>query len=174
MTSDWPFGDDADRDDPLTKLRIPVVGSFNPGWRYIAAFLKPVTDGPDYLKGPPFASNERPTEAEARMLSSFIREYIRHWFRESYQSKLAERPLDVDSGCNTTVFIKYAEDDWGYRQRSWTYGPTFVPQPPSFPDRNPGPLTLEQVMDRCHTVDDGPMQHWLDWKTAHPEVFGAD
>jgi hypothetical protein len=172
----WPFGTDANEHDPLTALRIPVVSSFNPGWRYVAAFLKPVDEGPDYLKGPPFGSSERPTGAEAQMIATFIQEYIQHWFNDGYQRKLAQRALDVDSGCKTIVFIKYGEDDWGYRNAEWQYGHTFVPPGPSYRERYPqeaggGPLTLEQVMDRKHTIGDGPMRHWLDWKAAHPEVF---
>ena len=176
MSTAWPFGTDAKQDDPLTKLRIPVVGSFNPMWKYVAAYLNPAEGGPDYLKGPPFASNERPTDTEAAMIASFIQEYIQHWFNEGYQRKLAARPLDVDSGCKTIVFIKYGPDDWGYRATEWQYGHTFVPPPPSFRQQNPdescgGPLSLVQVMDRKHTIVDQPMQHWLDWKAAHPEVF---
>ena len=38
-TQAWPFGTEAKRDDPLTALRIPVVSSFNPEWRYVAAYL---------------------------------------------------------------------------------------------------------------------------------------
>ncbi|MEU1443100.1 hypothetical protein [Streptomyces mirabilis] len=175
-TTAWPFGTDADEKDPLTAMRIPVVGSFNPMWKYVAAYLNTAGDGPDYLQGPPFASNERPTDAEAQMIASFIQAYIQHWFRESYQAKLARRLLDVDSGCKTIVFIKYGPDDWGYRVTEWQYGHTFVPPPPSYRERRPdedcgGPLTLEQVMDRKHTIVDEPMQHWLDWKAAHPEVF---
>lgn len=178
MGNDWPFGDDADRDDPLAKLRIPVVGSFNPGWRYIAAYLKPVTDGPDYLKGPPFGSNERPNEAEALMLASFIEEYKHYFFNEWFREKLMKRPLDVEERVVTTVFIKYARDDWGYRTVTWEYGYTFMPPPPAFREKHPeetggGPLTLEQVMDRKHTIGDGPTQRWLDWKAAHPEAFGT-
>jgi hypothetical protein len=172
----WPFGTDAKQDDPLTALRIPVVGSFNPMWKYVAAYLNPVEDGPDYLKGPPFGSLSRPTDAEAAMIASFIEEYIKHWFNDGYQAKLAKRALDVDGGCKTIVFIKYGEDDWGYRVTTWEFGHTFVPPPPSFREKYPdeacgGPLTLEQVMDRKHTIGDEPMPHWLDWKAAHPEVF---
>jgi hypothetical protein len=177
MTDAWPFGTDADEHDPLTRLRIPVVGSFNPTWCYVAAYLKPVTGGPDYLKGPPFGSLERPTDAEAAMLASFLQEHRRYWFNNGgYARKMDQRPLDIDSGWNTTVFIKYGPDDWGYRRCSWTHGPTFVPGPPSFRERYPdegGPLTLEQVMDRRHTISDEPMQHWTDWKKAHPEVFST-
>lgn len=174
-TKAWPFGLDADQHDPLTALRIPVVGSFNPQWKYVAAYLKPVTDGPDYMKGPPFGSLARPTETEARMLASFIEEYVQHWFNESYQAKLAERPLDVDSGCPTIVFIKYGPDDWGHRVCTWQYGPTFVPGPAGSPSRDASgvPLSLEQLMDRKHTIVGEPMQRWLDWKAAHPDIFAT-
>jgi hypothetical protein len=168
----WPFGTDAKQDDPLTALRIPVVTSFNPGWKYVAAYID--VDRSPYSWG----SQERPTDTEAAMIASFIEEYKHHWFNDSYKAKLLQRPLDIDSGCNTTVFVKYAADDWGYRRCSWEYGPLFVPVGPKQrggeydQDKQPGPLTLEQVMDRSHTiVGDKPMQHWIDWKAAHPDVF---
>lgn len=176
--TDWPY--DADRDDPLTALRIPAVTSFNPSWHYVAAYLKPVTEGPDYLKGPPFGSNERPTDAEARMMSSFLLEHRHYWFRnEGYAREMDKRPVDIDSGWNTIVFIKYGPDDWGYRRCSWVYGPAFVPPSPSHRERYPdeacgGPLSLEQVMDRIHSLgDDKPTRDWTEWKAAHPDVFGA-
>lgn len=165
----WPFGDDADRDDPITKLRIPAVWSFNPLWKYIAAYIKPHPDENPYHWG----STERPTSAEAAMLASFIQEYLHRWFNDGYIRRLAERPLDVDGGCNTTLFIKYGPDDWGYRRASWERGPMFVPQAPRVEERGER-LTLEQLMDRIHTIaDTKPMQHWTDWKAAHPEVFPA-
>lgn len=168
-TKAWPFGDDADRDDPLTKLRVPAVWSFNPMWKYVAAYIKPAPDENPYHWG----SNARPTDAEAAMLASFIQEYLHHWFRDSYIARLAERPLDVDGGCKTQVFVKYGEDDWGYRVVTWEYGPLFVPESPGFKDRKIGPLSLVQVMDRRHTIGDEPMKHWLDWKAAYPDVFPA-
>jgi hypothetical protein len=174
-TTTWPFGTDAVENDPLTSLRIPVVRSFNPSWHYVAAYLGTNADtGSDWSPPWPFSSAERPTDAEANMLASFLQEHRHYWFgNEGYARKMDQRPLDVDSGWNTIVFIKYATDDWGYRRCSWTYGPTFVPDPPNFADRKLGPLTLEQVMDRVHTIGDEPMKHWTDWKDAHPEVFPA-
>lgn len=178
-TAAWPFGTDAKQDDPLTALRIPVVGSFRPEWRYVAAYLNTAMPGvPDHLAGPPFSSVQRPTDREAAMLASFIREYLEHWFRDGYVVRLAERALDVDSGCNTVVFVKYGDDDWGYGRVSWEYGPTFVPGPPRSRGtqyeyvKTPGSLPLEQVMDLAHTVADKPMEHWTRWKAEHPEVFG--
>lgn len=170
-TQAWPFGTDAIQDDPLTAMRIPVVTSFKPGWKYVAAFID--VDRSQYSWG----SQERPTEDEARMLASFIEEYKHHWFNDWYKAQLLERPLDVDSGCNTTVFIKYGADDWGYRRCSWEYGPMYVPSGPKVRGgeheyaKHPGPLPLEQVMDLAHTICDEPMQHWLQWKADHPEIF---
>jgi hypothetical protein len=169
----WPFGTDANEHDPLTQLRIPVVASFNPQWKYVAAYID--VDLSPYSWG----SQERPTDQETAMLASFIDEYKQYFFNEMYQSKLLERPLDVDSGCNTTVFVKYGTGDWGYRLTSWTYGPTYVPVGPNLrggkydEDKKPGPLSLQQVMDRRHSIGDEPMKHWLDWKAAHPAVFAS-
>jgi hypothetical protein len=173
VTAAWPFDTDAKQDDPLTALRIPVVTSFNPGWKYIAAYID--VDTSKYSWG----STERPTDAEAAMIASFIKEYKHHWFRESYQRRLSERPLDVDSGCNTTVFIKYGPNDWGYRRCSWEHGPLFVPSGPNLRGtkreyvKNSGPLPLEQVMDLCHTFVKETMPHWLKWKADHPETFST-
>lgn len=173
MTVAWLFGADAGEHDPLTALRIPVVTSFNPQWKYVAAWIG--VDRSRYSWG----STERPTDAEAAMLASFIDEYKHHWFNDGYKARLMERPLDVDSGCNTTVFVKYGTDDWGYRLCSWIYGPTYLPVGPKLRggeydvDGHSGPLALEQVMDRRHTIGDEPMAHWTDWKAAHPEVFPA-
>lgn len=107
---------------------------------------------------------------------SYLEEYKTYWYSGSYLCKLADRPLDVDGGANGMIFRKYAEGDWGYRRRSWTRGPMFIPQPPRirerYPDEAPlGPMTLEQVMDHAHTIVDGVDKRWLDWKTAHPEAF---
>lgn len=169
----WPFGTDAIENDPLTALRIPVVTSFNPEWKYVAAYID--VDTSRYSWG----STERPTDAEAAMLASFIDEYKHHWFNESYHRKLAQRALDVDSGCNTTIFIKYGPDDWGYRLCSWQYGPMYVPVGPKLrggkydDGKHSGPMSLEQVMDLRHTIVHEVMPHWLEWKATHPEVFPA-
>jgi len=173
-TKAWPFGTDAIQDDPLTALRIPVVTSFNPAWRYVAAYLGTSADTGNTFDPPwPFASAERPTDAEAQMLVSFLLEHRNYWFgNEGYARKMDQRPLDIDSGWNTTVFIKYGVDDWGYRRCSWIYGPTFVPGPAGSPSREAtGQLSLEQVMDRVHTITDKPMTNWLQWKADHPEIF---
>ncbi|MET8985878.1 hypothetical protein ABZW49_10555 [Nonomuraea wenchangensis] len=158
--TDWPY--DADQHDPLTKLRIPVT-SFAPRWRYTACFDR--------------ESEVRPTDREAQQLASFIEEYREYFFNETYKAKLSERPFDTDAV--TRVFHKWADDDWSYRTVTWEYGPFWVPVFPRLRGTNlddrpdwEGPMTLVQVMDRIHTIGDEPMKHWLDWKAAHPEVFG--
>ncbi|WP_042400025.1 hypothetical protein [Streptacidiphilus carbonis] len=157
--ADWPFGTDADRDDPLTALRVAVTSS-HPDWCYITSFDR--------------ESPVRPTDAEAAMLGSFNEEYIAYWYNERYKAKLAERLLDVDGGANGVTFIKYGEDDWGYRRRTWTMGPRYVPQSPRFADRQVGPLSLADLMGRIHNHgDDKPSKRWTDWVAAHPGVFPA-
>ncbi|MET8080024.1 hypothetical protein [Streptomyces sp. NPDC005303] len=161
MTTTWPFGADADRDDPLVDLRIAVTGS-HPMWRYLVAFDR--------------ESPVRPTGAEAAMLASYLDEYKAYWYNPSYLGKLAGRPLDVDGGANGVIFRKYADGDWGYRRQSWTMGPLYVPQSPRlreiYSSEAFGPYTLEQVMDHAHTIaDDKPIKRWLDWKASHPDVF---
>ncbi|MBD3004621.1 hypothetical protein [Streptomyces sp. 5-10] len=158
---DWPFGNDADQDDPLTKLRIAVTGR-HPRWCYLVAFDR--------------GSEARPTDAEAAMLASYLIEYKYHWYNDSYLRKLHRRPLDVDGGANGVIFRKYGVDDWGYRRQSWTHGPMYVPQSPKVRGVGLGrvglgPLTLAQVMDHTHQNVDEVSPRWLEWKAAHPEVF---
>lgn len=159
MTAGWPFGLDADQDDPLTKLRIAVTGS-HPGWYYLVAFHRD--------------SEARPTDQEAAKLASYLDEYKTYWYGDgAFSKKLAERPLDVDGGANGVIFHKYAEDDWGYRRQSFTRGPLFTPQSPRlrelYPNEAPlGPLSLAQLMDKIHDIYP---DRWIKWKTARPEVF---
>lgn len=162
-TDTWPFGTDADHDDPLTDLRIAVTGS-HPMWRYLVAFDR--------------ESEARPTEAEAAMLASYLDEYKDHWYgQRGYRAEMEERALDVDGGANGVIFHKWGEDDWGYRRQSYTMGWLFsVPFPAcreQYPQESQGaPFSLLALMDRMHTIgDDQPMQRWLNWKAAHREVF---
>lgn len=165
--TDWPFGADADQHDPLTKLRIAVTGS-HPGWYYLVAFDS--------------ESEARPTDAEAAMLASFLNEYKDHWYGQSgFRRTMEERPLDVDGGANGVIFHKFGTGDWGYRRHSYTQGWTWSVVGPALRDhpdyrnnKNVGPYSLADLMDRIHTIgDDQPMQRWLNWKSAHAGVFEA-
>lgn len=158
--TDWPY--DADRDDPLTALRIPVT-SYYPDWRYIACFDR--------------ESEARPTDAEAAMLASYIEQYKVYFFGADgwYKRKLEEKPFDTDAV--TRIFHKWGPDDWGYRVTTWEYGPFWVPAAPRlrggrYDDTELGPLTLVQVMDRDkHMHTEYPDKAWAQWKTDHPDVF---
>jgi hypothetical protein len=152
----WPY--DADEHDPLTALRIPVTSAY-PHWGYTATFDR--------------ESEQRPTDAEAKMLASFITEYREYFFNDWYKGKLSKRPFDTDA--KTTIFHKWGPDDWSYRKESWQYGPFWVPVAPrlrggDYDHKGLSPHTLEQVMDRIH---DGYPKRWLEWKAAHPDVFGG-
>ncbi|MFI5649923.1 hypothetical protein ACIA71_01720 [Streptomyces anulatus] len=151
----WPY--DADRDDPLTQLRIPVTGA-HPDWRYTACFDRD--------------SQARPNGLEARQLASYITEYREYFFNETYKAKLSKRPFDCDA--KTVIFHKWADGDWSYRRDSWQYGPFWVPVAPrlrggEYDYKNAtGPMTLEHVMDKAHDVYP---KRWTDWKADHPDVF---
>lgn len=160
----WPFETDADRDDPLTELRIAVTSS-HPRWTYLVSFDR--------------ESKARPTDREAAMLASFLNEYKHHWYNASYLAKLAERALDVDGGANGVVFHKFGDGDWGYRRHSYVQGWPWSVVWPSFrsnaeyadsPIR--GPFTLAEILDRAQGHGDEPPRRWVEWKAAHPEVFG--
>lgn len=161
--TDWPY--DARRDDPLTRLRIPVTTSY-PGWRYLVAFDGvPIHDG-DLM--------ERPDERETAILASYI-EYTRvHWFGDGhYAQRLLQRPFDIDGGHNTLILRKWGEGDWAHRRDSWRSGPAFVPEHPRFRSGATPPLGLVALLDDIHTYGGKePLKDSVEWKDARPEVFG--
>lgn len=147
---------------PLTALRIAVTCS-HPGWKYLVSFDR--------------KSEQRPTDAEAAMLASFLEEYKDYWYNERWVAKMAARALDVDGGANGVVFHKYGPNDWGYRRQSYERGWEFSVVPPQMRDNeqgNParGPFDLEAIMDRMHSFTDGVSARWVTWKAEHPDVFG--
>lgn len=153
----WPFGDDADRNDPLTKLRIAVASPYAQ-WNYLVIF--------DH------ESPERPTDREAAMIASYLESYKAHWYNDGYLAKLARSPLDVDGGANGVTFRKYGTDDWAHRRRTWDRGPQFVPEPPHFSGRR-GPLDLAALLDHINTSCDTVSPRWVEWKAQHPDIFGT-
>jgi hypothetical protein len=60
--------------------------------------------------------------------------------------------------------MKYKRGGWGYRHRTWQYGPLFVPSW----DADPEPLLA--VLDRAR---DTAAERWSRWKADHPEIFGG-
>ncbi len=91
-----------------------------------------------------------------------------------------DKRLDIDSGWNTTVFHRCGTDDWGYRRLLVDLRADVVAHAAEQPGhrirarRAPGAAALERVMnDLVHTIGDEPMDNWLSWKAANPDIFTA-
>lgn len=153
--TDWPF--DAYRDDPLTALRIPVVGTLHPGWKYEVALCCPDSEAGQWLY-----PSLRPDEAEVRQLVAEI-EWRMTYYNDGWKAGMRRRPLDVDSSTNTVVLQKRPNGGWCYRRMTWQTGPMMVP-----PWDSDERLTLEQLLDR---INDCPNPKWRAFKAAHPEAF---
>jgi hypothetical protein len=159
-STDWPF--DAYQDDPLAALRIPVVGSPYPRWRYEVALCCPNSPA-----GQDLYPSLRPDEAEVRQIVAYIG-YRMEWYNEGWRAKMRESALDVDSGTNTVTLIKRGEGDWQYVKATWRHGPwPFYDAPERY--------ALGQLLDRINDFSgrgDQPNPRWQAWKDAHPEAFG--
>ena len=134
MSTDWPF--DADQNDPLAKLRIPVVSTPSPMWKYEVALC--IND--DDLWGPAL----RPDEAEVRQIVAYI-DWRMEYYNAGWKAKMRRRPLDVDSSTNTVTLIKRGDGDWRYQKATWRHGPwPFYDMPERF--------TLEALLDHITTT----------------------
>jgi len=154
-TAAWPF--DAYQDDPLAALRIPVVGSPWPGWKYEVALLCP-----DSPAGQDLYPSLRPDDAEVRQVVAYI-EYRMLYYNENWKAGMRKRPLDVDGTTNTVILQKRAKGGWCYRRASWQTGPCMIP-----PWNSDERLSLEQVLDK---INDLVPAKWQTFKDAHPEAF---
>jgi hypothetical protein len=153
--TDWPC--DADRDDPLAALRIPVTSAW-PDSPYLAAF-----DG---------QSAARPDEAEAQMIASYIGYQRQLRSSDRRQSRMLERPLDTETNWSTPVLHKRGPGRWAFRRHSWTTGPFFWPVLGS-PEVLYMPLL--SILDHMEAdPEDGICESWCSWKSAHPEIFAKD
>ena len=158
-TPAWPF--DAYQDDPLTALRIPVIGTPFPGWRYEVALVCPNSEA-----GQDLYPALRPDDAEAAMVAAYI-EYRMEYYNRAWRAKMRKRPLDVDSGTNTIVLWKRGDGDWCYRRDSWQSSPLVVPS------RYEEPIGLEALLDRINDYGGEPNSQWQEFKADHPEAFPA-
>jgi len=154
----WPYNEDGVKQGDFTEqFRFPIVSNPYPAWSYITAVV--VSEEPWH--------GLRPTDTELRMVASFHQEYIEHWYRDSWKALMRTRPFDIDGNANGRYLIKHRNGGWGYRLRTWRFGPAFVPQ---WDDE---PSDLVTVLDRVHRWGDTSLSpRWLEWKAAHPEVFG--
>ena len=105
-------------------------------------------------------------------MPTFIEQYQDYHFGNGHWRKVQQaKPFDMDC-YTTTIFHKWAADDWSYRICTWE-APLWLPYPPGtrggkWDHRNLPAMTLEQVMDHAHGF--WP-QRWRAWKAAHPDVF---
>jgi hypothetical protein len=151
-TTTWRY--DADQNDPLTALRIPVTSEY-PRDAYLASF--------DGLSATRYGDTQyRPTGEEAAMLACYIG-YLRSRYSANAQQRMLAEPLDVGE-LATEVFHKHTPGHWRYRRSHWTTGPLWAPY------QSP-PLTLAELLDHIHTCNGNIADPWQEWKAAHPGVF---
>lgn len=162
---EWPY--DADQHDPLTAMRIPVVGTIHPRYCYLVALC--VNEDPETM----LWHGLRPTEHEAAMVRSLI-DYQRSRFNPGYVARtLDSRPLDIDGGHNTLTLIKRGEGDWAYRRDTWEFGPPLVPNTWQGMEQ---PLDLPGLLDRINGYGNKgaePNPNWEHWKADHADVFAT-
>jgi hypothetical protein len=162
--SDWPY-DDADRDDPLAQLRIPVTDS-SPHRGYLAAFAGRTGLLHDLAPG-----EMRPDDSEAALLASYIG-YLRSKYSQWVADRMLAAPLDVGDRA-PVVFAKRGDSDWVYRRSHWRMGPFWVPLPETMEDGQK--LSLPQLLDSIETWTAGNCNPaWEAWKSAHPSVFAQE
>lgn len=156
MAEDWPF-DDADTNDPLAALRIPVVRNPYPSWKYEVCLVINSADSAEISawEGP------RPDDREVKQILAEL-DYRMDWYNAGWQAKMRRRPLDVDSSTNTVVLLKRPDGGWCYRRASWKTGPAMVPARGEI-------WTLEQVLDHDHASAGGK---WAAHKAKYPDAFG--
>lgn len=158
MADDWPF--DADKDDPLAALRIPVVRNAYPRWKYevCVVIIDQADDSPDaQALGPAL----RPTDLEVKQILAEL-DYRMEYYNEGWKAKMRQRALDVDSSTNTLILQKRAEGDWRYRRMSFEHGLwPFYDMTKRF--------TLEALLDHVNNL---APEKWAAWKARYPEAFG--
>jgi hypothetical protein len=160
-TTGWPY--DAYQDDPLAALRIPVIGTPHPQWRYEVALVCPSTPA-----GQDLYPALRPDDAETRMIAAEL-EWRMTYYNEGWKAKMRRRPLDTDGTTNTVILWKRGDGDWCYRRDSWNRGPLVVPSKYDGEE----PAGLEALLDRINDYSGEPNPKWRAFKAAHPEAFPA-
>lgn len=155
MPDDWPF-DDADRDDPLTALRIPVVRNPWPRWKYEVCVMISDPAGEDAKYWPSL----RPDDAETAMILAYL-DYQMAYYNAGWKAKMRRRLLDVDSSTNTVILRKRPDGGWCYKRMSWERGPVMVPG-------DGEALSLEKLLDR---INDLVPEEWAAHKARYAGVF---
>ncbi|WP_280389877.1 hypothetical protein [Nocardia wallacei] len=156
---------DADMEHPWAKQwRIPRVTSTHPDWRYEVALVVP-SGGVGILAD----SLKEPTEAEARIIGSYI-DYRRAYYRDSWRAKMLERPFDIDGTTNTTI-LALTEQGWKYRRASYQHGLwPFWNNPEKQAEYPPTPAGLVALLDHINKYG----RDWPGWKAARPDIFPTE
>jgi len=161
----------------IEAFKIPV-DSFNPGTYWIASID---------------SESVMPSEAELRMIRSYIDYAIRATYNETYQARILAKPFPAEGGHVTKIFrkgSKWLEQEPLYERNGevtnvfhgdarlvnggdpregWVYrritwdGGLYWPQWPK-PRQ-----TLIEVLDHINGPE--PFEPWERWKREHPEVF---
>jgi len=143
----------------IESYKIPV-DSFNPGTYWIASLCY---------------ESSMPTEAELRMIQSYIEYAIKHTYNEHYQELIQAKPFPACGGHVTKIFRKGAmwsnqanpTEGWVFRKNTWEGG--FWPEWPK------PRLSLIEILDHLHCYDWEPEKplnpSWIKWKLEHPEAF---
>jgi hypothetical protein len=116
-----------------------------------------------------------PTEAELRMIRSYIEYAVKSCYNQTYQDKIFAKSLPAEGGHTTKIFRKGARwqhqpdplEGWVYRRLNWEGG--HWPQWPA------PRVSLLEILDHMHTStwNEKPelFPQWVKWKAEHPDIF---
>lgn len=113
------------------------------------------------------AASAAVTARELAQVRAFIA-YLCSRYSEPTRGRLLGQPLPAYGGHVTVTLLKRGAGRWAYRRWTWRSGPDYVPEP-----HEPG-MDLVSVLDRSQTFGGDIASAWLEWKAAHPGVFGGE
>jgi hypothetical protein len=113
-----------------------------------------------------------PTDAELRMIWSYIEYAVKRTYGEDWQAKTMARYLPLCSGHVTKVLRKGARwTHWPDPSEGWAYRKNDSRYMPGLKER----LPLVEVLDLINTYswdEAKPLApDWVKWKAEHPDVF---
>jgi hypothetical protein len=160
-TDAWPY--DARQHDPLTVMRIAVVGSLCPRYTYLVALC--VNENPDTM----LWYGQRPNEREAAQVKAFV-DWRRHQYSGTWVANHFDpKPFDIDNSAAGCTLIKRGENDWAYVVDTWRMA---VPVPETWEGKEQ-PLDLPGLLDRINGWGDRQNPAWEQWKADRPDAFGV-
>jgi hypothetical protein len=116
-----------------------------------------------------------PTEAELRMIWSYIEYAVMSRYNETYQEKILAKRLPCEGGHVTKVFRKGG--DWQHQSaEGWHYRHSLWENSDYWPSRHTSGKTLLECLDRISQWGDQPGNvnpAWQKWKDERPDIFPA-